>query len=118
MPEHSFHPHIYFGRESGLMLVGTAESLRKLATELENAVSEEQSSPNNWPREVAVLNTVSPYSDREDFRISVHLATSTLPQELLRKARSGGASLTFIATVGSLAVIGAASLLNLLWKAL
>lgn len=100
------------------MLVGTAESVRKLASDLEVAVSQEQPSAHDWPREVAVLNTESPYSDRQDFRVSIHLATSALPQELLRKTRSGGASLGFTATVGLLAAIGAASLLNLLWRAL
>ena len=118
MPEYELHQHIYSGRENGLMLIGSVESLHKLAKQLENAASQHQPSSDQWPLEVAVLNAESPYIDRADFRISIHLANRPLPQELLKKARSGDPALSVILAVGLLATLGAASLLRMLWNAL
>ena len=118
MPEYELHPHIYSGRENGLMLIGSVESLRKLAKELENAASQHEPSSDQWPLEVAVLNAESPYIDRADFRVSIHLATRPLPQELLKKVRSGGPSLSVVLPIGLLATFGAVSLLSALWNAL
>ena len=100
------------------MLIGDAEALKKLGQELEAAGAlQPPESRDSWPREVAVINTSSPYSDRRDYQVSFHLQTSALPEALLKKPRSGLSAGASIA-IALLAVAGAVSLPIWLWKAL
>jgi hypothetical protein len=118
MSQHNLHVHVYSGRENGLMLIGDAEALNALGKELQAAGALESSeSTDNWPRQVAVVSRSSPYSDRQDYQVSVHLQTSPLPEALLKKPRSGLSTSAFLA-IAVLAVVGAISLPIWLWRAL
>jgi hypothetical protein len=117
MSEHNFHIHAYAGRENGLMIIGEREALRKLGKELlEPAVEEESTAEDEWPKQVAILNSASPYADRPDYQVSIHLQTAALPASLLKKARSGTSTAIFLG-ICFLSLVGAVSLPVWLWKA-
>jgi len=117
MPEHEFHLHAYSGRENGLMIIGDATALGGLVQQLQAALSKQATEATPWPREVVVINAASPYSDRQDFQVSLHLKTGELPEQLVRKSKSAGASLIALLEFTVLSAIGAVSLISLLWKA-
>ena len=118
MSEHNLHLHSYAGRENGLMIIGDKEALRKLGQELiASAMHEESTSESDWPKQIAVLNSASPYTDRPDYQVSIHLQAGVLPAALLKKARSSTSTAVFL-TICVLSFVGAVSLPVWLWKAL
>ena len=67
--------HAYSGRENGLMVVGTASSLRVLAQKLLSAAASQSAvSTEAWPAEVATPDVVGPYKDLSRFHAVIPLA--------------------------------------------
>ncbi len=117
MSEHNLHLHAYAGRANGLMIIGDKEALRKLGQELlASAVHEESTAEGDWPKQVAVLNSASPYADRPDYQVSIHLQVGALPDSLLKKAHSGTSTAVFL-SICFLSLVGAVSLPVWLWQA-
>jgi hypothetical protein len=118
MSKHSFQLHAYSGRENGLMIIGDAEALKTLGQELQKAATyQPPANSENWPQQVAVLSTSSPYADREDYQVSIHLQTAPLPEVLRKRSRSAPSTAVFLA-ITFLALVGAISLPLWLWRAL
>ena len=118
MSEHSFQLHAYSGRENGLMIIGDAVALETLGQELQRAAAfQPPANPSNWPQQVAVLHALSPYADREDYQVSIHLRTAPLPESLRKRSMSGPSTAVFLA-ITFLALVGAISLPLWLWRAL
>jgi hypothetical protein len=114
----SIHLHAYAGRENGLMVIGSAAALGELGQQLQAVASFEPVVPaTNWPREVAVLNCESPYSDRPDYRVSFHVQYAPIPPTLQRKSRQGPSAVVFLVLL-PLALVGIVSLVRWVWGAL
>jgi hypothetical protein len=112
------HLHAYAGRESGLMVIGSAAALGELGQQLQAVASfEPVASATNWPREVAVLNCESPYQDRPDFRVSFHVQHEPLPATLQCKSRQRPSAVVFLVLL-PLALVGIVSLVRWGWGAL
>ena len=112
MSQAKVHLHAYAGRENGLMIIGTAEALSELGRELQAVASHApENHPANWPAQIAVLNSASPYLDRPDYRVSFHVQTVPLPEVLQRRSRQAPRTATFLA-IAALVAVGAVSLLT------
>jgi len=65
--------HAYAGRENGLMVVGSAEALKTLGTQLQAAGDFVSKPSKDWPAEVAHPLVAGPYRDVPDFQLTFHL---------------------------------------------
>jgi hypothetical protein len=65
----------YHGRENGLMVVGSRETMQELTSQLQSAlVSEGVQSTNDWPPElVSATVKMGPYKESWDFKLSFHI---------------------------------------------
>jgi hypothetical protein len=102
----------YGGRESGLMIIGSAEALARLGTQLQAAGSVEAGAllP-DWPPQVAGPKVSGPYLNDPGFQLSFHvLLTPQLPSSLrlLRRGLPRPLSLA----IALLALIGAATIVT------
>jgi hypothetical protein len=69
--------HAYSGKENGLMIVGTSDSMRVLAKQLLAACDAASlSTANDWPQEIARPAVIGPYTDVSDYSVSFHLQGS------------------------------------------
>jgi hypothetical protein len=64
----------YSGKENGLMVVGTPESLKSLGVQLQTAGDFMNESSKDWPSEVASPIVSGPYKDIPDFQLTFHIA--------------------------------------------
>jgi hypothetical protein len=111
------HLHAYAGRENGLMIIGSAAALSELGQQLQFAANVDPVAPADWPHEVAVLNSESPYLDHPEYRVSFHVQDGPLPATLQRKPRQGPSTPVFLA-LAFLALVGSVSLVRWAWNAL
>lgn len=94
--------NLYFGKENGLMVIGSEEELRKLGQSisgLEGQVSKD------WPKLIAEFP-----SDTDDFKLSFHVEDNTkrLPSNF--PSRSTLARKIFYLAVYGLALVGLVSI--------
>jgi len=103
----------YQGRESGIMIIGTAEALEHLGTQLLSAANTPTSAGlPDWPAQVVSPTVLGPYIDEPGFKLSFHvLRAPQLPKSLPLRRRSPPTAL--ILAVGALALIGAAAIVKL-----
>jgi hypothetical protein len=103
----------YHGRESGIMIIGTAEALVRLGTQLLSAASTSANAAlPDWPTEVASPTVSGPYVDESGFRLSFHVLRAPQLPKSLRLHRRGPPTAVVLA-VGALAVIGAVAIVKL-----
>jgi hypothetical protein len=71
---HSLILRIYHGREYGMMVIGTAEALGQLGTQLQ-AASSARENPRipDWPTVVADPEVTGPYLREKNFKLSFHV---------------------------------------------
>jgi hypothetical protein len=102
----------YHGRESGIMIIGTAQTLERLGTQLLSAANTPASGAlPEWPPEVSSPAVSGPYVDVPNFKLSFHvLRAQQLPISLPLRRR--GLPLALVLAVGALALIGAAAIVG------
>jgi hypothetical protein len=87
-----------------MIVVGTADSLRSLARNLEAAV-EAKSSSEQWPPCIIEPEVVSPYRDLSEFKLSFHLEGSVPSADVIPRIRSAPHPLVFLG-ITFLSIIG------------
>jgi hypothetical protein len=107
-----FSLRIYRGRESGLMIIGSAEALTKLGTQLQAAssIQADERLP-DWPPQVAAPKVSGPYQNDPAFQLSFHVLRAAQLPSSLRLARRRP-PLMFSLTVAVLALIGATTIIT------
>ena len=100
---------IYAGRENGLIVIGTPESLSELGRRLQEVAPISENNPGSWPVEVASPKTEGPYSDVSEFKLSFHVEPAVGIPESLRPHRRNLSPFAFL-VVGGLAVLGGITL--------
>jgi hypothetical protein len=101
------HLRVYYGREIGLMVVGTAEALTHLGTQLQAAatVNGDARIP-GWPPVIACPTVAGPYINEPHFQLSFHVMPAAgLPKSLPLRRR--GIPIVLSLVLGVLALIGA-----------
>jgi len=103
--------HSYSGRETGLMIVGSASALRALGQDLITAADSPPTSASPFPPQVATPAVTGPFKDRPDFTLSFHLPGSSPLTEVAPLRRQATPTPVFLA-VAVCAVVGAITLLR------
>jgi hypothetical protein len=98
------------GRESGLMIVGSSETLRALVAQLSAALDSAGPAVDRRPREILTPLTTSPYTDTKDFKLSFHLEGILPSREVIRRVRRASPPLARIV----LAVVMVMTILSLI----
>jgi hypothetical protein len=98
--------HEYSGKENGLMVIGTSETLKALGLQLIAAGDVPRKTfIDGWPASVADPTTIGPYRNGSDYQLSFHIAGSTPLSEILPLSRRGPHAL-FTISVAILSIIG------------
>ncbi len=94
------------------MIIGSAAALRELGEQLQAAGNfQPMAAAGDWPAQVAVLNSESPYLDCPDYRVSFHIQREPLPATLVRKSRQAPSAALFW-SMAVLALVGLVSLVR------
>ena len=103
--------------EYGLMIVGGAEALQRLAGELEEATrSHSTVSSEEWPRPVLTRSVaVGPYRDSRDFTLSFHIEAARPAETIVPMMRSGP-PFSLLLGLASFAAIGIIAIAWLAWN--
>jgi hypothetical protein len=101
-----FQLRAYTGKETGLMVIGTASDYRSFAEQLVHAADTGDSQASSFPPEIYKLPATGPYSDRPDFELSFHLVSSASLESALPLKRASLPTLLLLGVL-SLCVIGA-----------
>jgi hypothetical protein len=119
MSHSELHLHEYSGRENGLMIIGSADSLRTLATDFIAQLDRFTPTGTNqqWPEQLLVLNTKGPYATPRSYQVSIHVLQGPLPESLTPK-RQANLGIALQWAVVLLAIAGAVSVPAWVWKAL
>ena len=102
---------IYQGRESGLMIIGTAEELSQLGRQLmEESTVSPSAAAIDWPPVVAEPSSSGPFVGRDGFKLSFHrLIDVPLPRSLRLVRRGPHPAVTivvaFFALLGVLTMV-------------
>jgi hypothetical protein len=101
---------VYHGRENGLMVIGSADVLAQLGTQLQAAaVAHGNTRPPDWPPMISSPTVSGPYLDEPSFKLSFHvLPAAGVPKSLPSRRR--GIPIALSLAFGALALIGAAAL--------
>jgi hypothetical protein len=102
--------HAYAGKENGLMVVGTPDTIRELAQKLLVATDAQSTVTSAvWPQEIACPPTIGPYVDVPDFTLSFHLK-GEISLETVTPLRRRNLIWPVFVSVAFLSVIGAITL--------
>lgn len=107
--------HAYSGREAGLMVIGTSASLRALGQQLLSATGEQAGGATGWPPSVAEPETMGPYKDVAEFRLSFHVQGDGPPGGGLPLRRHAMPAVFFLA-IGACALVGAVTIARWLFS--
>ena len=107
--------YAYSGREHGLMIVGTSDSLRALARDLEAAVVSNPPISGARPTRLITPSVTSPYKDVQDFTLSFHLEGSVPSEQVVSKIRSGPPTAVFFG-IALLSVVGLFTCIRWVWS--
>ncbi|MDD3448720.1 MAG: hypothetical protein PHF72_06775 [Gammaproteobacteria bacterium] len=107
--------HAYSGRETGLMVIGTSASLRALGQQLLSATGEQAGGATGWPPSVAEPETMGPYKDVAEFRLSFHVQGDGPPGGGLPLRRHAMPAVFFLA-IGACALVGAVTIARWLFS--
>lgn len=93
--------HISSGKESGIAIIGTPETLARLAAQLLKATDSPEQLPKNiaFPALVASPAIVSPYSDVTDFGLTFYVDRGEPLQKLFPQQKRSPSLLLFLSVV-------------------
>ena len=104
--------HAYSGRENGLMVVGSPDSLKQLAQQLLTAVeAHPEKTSESWPPEIVAPRIIGPYTDMPDFALSFHIKGAAPLSEVVPLKRRTLPTPLFLA-VAVCAITGVVTLLR------
>ena len=106
-----FQLRAYTGKETGLMVIGTANDYRALADQLVQAAETADNPAATFPPLIHTLSAIGPYTDRTDFELSFHLTGPATLEEAMPLTRASLPTWIFLG-VAVLSLLGAVTVVR------